>query len=102
LIFSENAKAGGLIVQGRGRDADGSFVLLEGLWACNGSMYWVAKSAYGNVLTEGHMNEDGTAFKGTWNASNGISGAYQSFQRMDEPEVIVAAVLIDKETDVPV
>lgn len=102
LTFSENAKDGGLLLRGRGRDEDGTFVLLEGLWEPNGAIYWIAQCAYGNVLTEGRMSKDGTSFKGTWNASNGISGAYQSFQRNDEPEVFVTAVAIDDEPNITV
>ena len=94
------AKTNGWTVEGRGQDADGEFMVLEGLLSPTGLVYWIEECSSGMVLSEGRFCMDGTAMEGTWEASNSVSGSYRNFRLTaasetessdedDEPEILV-------------
>lgn len=107
----------GWSVQGSGHDADGNFLVTEGLLSASGVVYWIEKCNAGIMLTHGKFNSDGWTFQGRYHAANGVSGTFTSFQLVssfnnstgtdtdassdDEPEIAVAISDDGKKGDEP-
>uniref|UniRef100_A0A7S3L698 Uncharacterized protein n=1 Tax=Amphora coffeiformis TaxID=265554 RepID=A0A7S3L698_9STRA len=96
-------------VKGSGHDADGGFIVLEGLMSPTGVVYWIEQCPGVKALTQGRFSADGSEMQGTWETAKGVSGYYQNFQLVsasetedsdEEPEIAVP--LGGGEAEIPV
>ena len=73
LVFTPMDKQGCRFwkITGQGKDADGTFEIVEGWRSASGKAFWIERQQGRSVLNEGTFDNSNN-FQGRWHASNGV------------------------------